>query len=114
MPYFEVKTSLVLEKEKKEALYSELGRIIELIPGKSASWVMTVLEENAGIHFAGDSEQPAAMVLFRSLGDMEKTHYELLTAEICASISKLLGIGLDRIYVMYESITYWGWNGKNF
>ena len=46
MPYFEVKTN------------AELGRIVELIPGKSAGWVMTHLEDRTNLHFAGTPRSP--------------------------------------------------------
>ena len=54
------------------------------------------------------------MVLFRSMGELEAKYYDLLTAEICASVNKLLSIEQDRIYVIYASSEHWGWNGTNF
>lgn len=114
MPYFEVKTNLAVESETKDALCRELGRIVELIPGKSADWVMTHLEDRTSLHFSGDSAQPAALVFFRSMGDLEAEYYDLLTAEICASVNKLLDIDPKRVYVIYASSAHWGWDGKNF
>ncbi len=114
MPYFEVKTNAAVEGGTKEALCAELGRIVELIPGKSAGWVMTHLEDRTNLHFSGDAAKPAAVVLFRSMGELEAKYYDLLTAEICASVNKLLSIEQDRIYVIYASSEHWGWNGTNF
>ncbi len=114
MPYFHIRTNRAVEEASKEALYQELGRIIELIPGKSAGWVMTGLDAEADLCFAQDSSQPAAMVLLKSMGGLESRQYDLLTEELCAAVHRLLDIPPDRIYVTYESIAHWGWNGKNF
>lgn len=114
MPYFDVKTTTSLNAETKENLYHELARIIELVPGKSESWVMVNLADQAQMCFAGISAEPAAAVVLKTFGELEGQYYDLLTKEICSRISPMIGVQPDRLYVTYEPITHWGWNGENF
>lgn len=114
MPYFEVKTSVNVSEKTKEELYHELGRIIELVPGKSECWVMAQIQDNSSMCFAGDCSQPAAAVVLKTFGQLEAAHYELLTREICSRIGAMLGVDPKRIYVTYEPVTQWGWDGANF
>lgn len=114
MPYFEVNTSVTLDAECREALYHELGRIIELVPGKSESWVMVHVMDQSPMCFAGESGQPTAAVVLKTFGQLEDKYYDLLTREICTRIGSMLGVDPKRLYVTYEPITHWGWDGANF
>lgn len=114
MPYFEVQTSTKVKEENRETLYHELGKIIEFVPGKSESWVMVHLEDEAKMSFAGDGKEPAACVVVKTFGELENQYYDTLTHEICKSISGMLGVDPKRLYVTYESINHWGWDGANF
>lgn len=114
MPYFEVQTSGRLPEAERPALRRELARIIELVPGKSERWVMVHIEDGADMSFAGDAGQPAAMVLLKTFGELDKDLYDLLTRELCASLPQLLKVPAERLYIVYEPICHWGWNGENF
>jgi len=37
-----------------------------------------------------------------------------MTADVCTLLAKETGISPDRIYVKYEEVFHWGWNGSNF
>jgi len=114
MPYFEIKTSVSVDAERREALYHQLGKIIELVPGKSESWLMVQVTDQSAMCFAGDSSLPAAAVVLKTFGLLEDKYYDLLTGEICSRIGSLLGVDPKRLYVTYEPITHWGWDGANF
>ncbi len=114
MPYCEVITTTKVDKSRDMELSHELARIIELIPGKEERWVMTHIEDQARMAFAGDNEQPCAMITLKTFGELTPEQYDMLTKEMCSSASKLLGVAPDRLYVKYEPIVHWGWNGENF
>lgn len=114
MPYCEVLTTTKIGKPEEKALDREIARIIELVPGKSERWVMVHIEDQARMSFAGSCEEPAAMVTLKTFGELEPEMYDLLTQEFCARLSERLHVPRDRIYVVYEPIAYWGWDGKNF
>ena len=113
MPYFHIATTQKLTDASKRQLQQEMGRIIEMVPGKSESWLMVQLHDEACLSFAG-TVAPAAVVTLKTFGELVPEQYDMLTAELCPRISVLLQTDPDRIYVIYEPITHWGWNGSNF
>ena len=48
------------------------------------------------------------------LGAENPTAFDALTGEICKIFGDVLGISADHIYVKYEAVKNWGWNGANF
>lgn len=114
MPYCELITTVKVEKKEEMALSHALAKVIETIPGKTENWVMTHIEDEARMAFAGSNGEPSAMVTVKTFGEPEQKYYDLLTAGFCDRITELLGVPKDRIYVVYEPIQNWGWNGQNF
>ena len=45
MPYFDIATTQKLTDASKKQLQQEMGRIIELVPGKSERWLMVQLHD---------------------------------------------------------------------
>lgn len=114
MPYIGTKTTVEITAEKEKVLKAKLGKAIECIPGKNESWLMLEFEDNARIWFKGDNSKPSAWVEVKILGSAEKQYYDKMTGVICDILSDELGIPSDRVYVKYEEISSWGWNGGNF
>ena len=48
------------------------------------------------------------------LGKADAESYDALTEALCNTVSEALGVKKNRIYVKYEEIDNWGWNGMNF
>ena len=90
MPYCNIKTNVKVEKKKE--LSKELTKVIELIPGKTENWIMTSIDDEAVMSFAG-TDDPCALITLKTYGEP---------------------IRPDRIYVDHEPIAHWGWNGANF
>ena len=44
----------------------------------------------------------------------QSTLFDALTGSICKIINEELDVPYDKIYVKYEEVEYWGWNGRNF
>jgi len=115
MPYIEVVTNAKLEKASCDKLNEALGKLIEIIPGKTENWLMIHLEDEAKLCFAGDSETPAAIATLKAFGrELSAECYDQLTSAMTEKCTALLGVSPERFYVEYESTTHWGWNGKNF
>lgn len=111
MPYIELKTNGRIPD--KDALMRMLGSKIQLLPGKTERWLMGSLEDGCSMFFAG-SDELCAMVkvsLFGSAGDGD---FERMTDALCSALSSELSIPGDRIYIKYEEVAHWGWNGGNF
>ncbi len=114
MPYIDSKVSVTMNKEQEVALKTRLGQAITLIPGKSESWLMTGFQDNYHLYFRGDDSQPVAFVEVKVFGGENADAFDALTGEICNIFGEVLGIAADHIYVKYEAVKNWGWNGGNF
>ncbi|MCQ2480185.1 MAG: phenylpyruvate tautomerase MIF-related protein [Clostridia bacterium] len=113
MPNITTKTNASISKEKEIQIKSKLGKAISLLAGKSEAWLMCSFEDNCRLWFQG-SDEPAAFVEVQVFGKINPAQAEDLTAEICNILSGELAISQDRIYVKYEEVSIWGWNGGNF
>ena len=114
MPFINSKVSAGISQEQEIELKSRLGQAISLIPGKSESWLMTGFEDNYHLYFRGDNSQPMAFVEVKVFGQENPSAFDNLTAEITKIFGEVLGIAPDHIYIKYEAVANWGWNGGNF
>lgn len=114
MPFINSKVSVTINEEQEKELKMRLGQAIALIPGKSESWLMTGFEDNYHLYFRGENSEPMAFVEVKVLGAENPTAFDALTGEICKIFGDVLGISADHIYVKYEAVKNWGWNGANF
>lgn len=114
MPYINTKTTVAISLKQREAIKQKLGKAIELIPGKSESWLMVSFEDNSIMYFKGSNAKPLAYVEVKIFGKATADAYRNLTKEITNIINAELSIQPDCIYVKYEEVDTWGWNGNNF
>ena len=113
MPYVETKTNVKITKDKELALKSALADAIAIIPGKTEKWLMLSFEDELPMYFGG-TDAPCAMVEVKIFGRMSDSDAAKITGAICDTVEKVLAIPADRIYIKYEEISKWGWNGSNF
>ncbi|MEY8351950.1 phenylpyruvate tautomerase MIF-related protein [Lachnospiraceae bacterium 54-53] len=114
MPFINSKVNVALSEEEKDILKTKLGQAISLIPGKSESWLMVGFEDNCALYFKGKNNTKIAFVEVKIFGRASERDYDRLTAEITRIYKEVLGITQDKIYVKYEEVEHWGWNGGNF
>lgn len=114
MPYISTKTTVKISNDKCEAIKKRLGKAIELIPGKSENWLMLSFEDEGNLYFKGKNDKPLAFVEVKLFGKASGDAYNKLTGEITRILNDELNIQADCIYVKYEEVSTWGWNGSNF
>lgn len=114
MPFIGSKVSVKISKEKEEIIKTKLGKSIELIPGKSETFLMVGFEDEYSLYFAGEKLEKGAFVEVKIFGKSSKDAYEKLTEAICKIYEEELEIPQNKIYVKYEEVKDWGWNGRNF
>ena len=112
MPYIATTSNVSISSRKKEAIKERMGQAIELIPGKAESWLMLSFRDNVHMYFKGDDE-PCAIMQVKHFGAADEDAYANLTEALTDIIREELDIDPDRIYVAYEEINTWGWNGGN-
>lgn len=114
MPYISTKTTVSINPEKRENIKKKLGKAIELIPGKSENWLMLSFDDNSMMYFKGSNDKPLAFVEVKIFGQASDTAYSKLTKAITEILNEELSISGDCIFVKYEEVSTWGWNGSNF
>ena len=113
MPFIDCKISAKLTDEKKEILKSELGKNIAIMH-KPESYLMVGIADNYDLYFAGKKLENAAYVGVKLFGNPSSGDCERMTAAICNVLKDKLNIQPSSVYVTYQGISDWGWNGGNF
>ena len=114
MPMISTKTSTPITVEQELILKEKLGKAIEILPGKTETWLMLSFEDNCRLWFRGDNSKPLAYVEVSALGKISPVSAEEMTAEICNIFKEVLGIDGSGVYVKYEETDKWGFDGVNF
>lgn len=113
MPYINTRTNVSITKAQETEIKRRLGEAVACL-GKSERYLMVDMEENCRLYFDGDTKKPAAFVEVRLFGRASADAYDAMTEEVTDILSGILNIPADRIYVQYQEVPHWGWNGVNF
>ena len=113
MPLISVTTNQKVDKKTADNLKAACGTAITILPGKTERWLMVEIEGEKSLYFAG-TDEPCAIASVEILGKAAPAVYETMTAAMCDILSAALNVPKDRVYVKYEEISTWGWNGTNF
>ena len=113
MPYIETTSNVSIPGRKEQVIKDRMGDAIEKIPGKTESWLMLSFRDNAAMYFNG-TDAPCAICQVKLFGgSATEEDYAALTEALTDILREELDIDSDRIYVTYEEIGFWGWNGGN-
>ncbi|HBL41086.1 MAG TPA: hypothetical protein DDY98_05770 [Ruminococcaceae bacterium] len=113
MPFIQTKTNTSISVDQEKSLKEKFGKDIRYLPGKTERWLMLDFEGDCRMWFDG-KDTSCAMLEVKLFGKAQESAYEKLTAALTEDVASVLGISSDRIYVKYEEIDHWGWNGSNF
>lgn len=113
MPFINTKVTVPLSEEKKDILKSEFGKAISII-GKPESYLMLGFEDNSSLYFAGEKLDKGAFISVQVLGNVNSESSSRMTAKLCEILKKELDIPGNAVYVAYQGIKDWGWDGRNF
>jgi len=114
MPFIDSKISCKVSVEKQDELKSALGKLISTIPGKSETFLMVGFNDEYPLYFGGKKLDKGAFVEVKIFGSTSDATLDALTGKICNLYEEELGIPQNCIYVKYEFVDHWGWNGHNF
>ena len=112
MPYIATTSNMSISGRKRETIKERMGKAIELIPGKSEDWLMLSFRDNVEMYFRGEDE-PCAICQVKLFDSADEDNYADLTEALTDIIREELDIEPDRIYITYDEVTTWGWNGGN-
>lgn len=114
MPFIETKTTKEISPMAEAEIRKRLGSDIEIFKGKSERWLMLDFHGGRRMSFQGLSEPDCAMVSVALFGSAAKSEYDSFTRAVTNTVSEVLDIPADRIYVKYTEHSIWGFDGENF
>ncbi len=117
MPRVIVKTNTPISYYQVKNISPEIGKVIELIPGEKAEFVMTEYEGEGTIHFGEDLKAPCASVEICILGKIYDKTDPICLEQVLDGITKIINRHLNipdsRIYAMFMPYPMWALEGKN-
>ena len=75
MPYIDMTTSVSVSSRKEQVIKEKMGRAIELIPGKTESWLMINFHDHAAMYFNG-TDDPCAILEIKVFGAAEEMSFQ--------------------------------------
>ena len=114
MPFISTKTNKPVSEDTAKRLKEAYASAIELLPGKTEKWLMLSFEGETKMAFHGDMDAPMAFLEVSLVGKAPRDAYDALTKRLCEIMGEVLGIASDMVYVKYEEVDHWGFNGVNF
>ena len=112
MPCIQTKVNVAISPEQEARLKTSFGELMPLLY-KTEDWLMRSFEDHCRLYFKGSGEA-AAFVEVKLYGAADRGAYNKMTAAVTALLNKELNIPSERIYVKYEEVKYWGYDGSNF
>ena len=111
MPLVKIQTSLSKVNDEENFL-KEISTELSTLTGKPEAYVMTLLQTNTPMTFAG-SNDPCCFVEIKSIGSLNPS---LMTKCFCNLISSHTNIPPNRIYIAFQDVnaSQWGFNGNTF
>ena len=113
MPFIDSKITVALEEKQKEAVKAKLGEAVSLL-GKTENFLMVGFKDNYDLYLGGDKLERGAFVSVSVYGRIDSEASGKMTGRICEILQDELGIPASNVYVSYQGIADWGWNGRNF
>jgi phenylpyruvate tautomerase PptA (4-oxalocrotonate tautomerase family) len=114
MPFLRIQTNQALSATDSRSLAASSSAVVAEQLGKPERYVMTSVETNTAMQFAG-SDEPLAYLELKSIGLPESITAGTSKA-LCDLVSAQTGISPERIYIEFTDAPrkMWGWNGGTF
>jgi phenylpyruvate tautomerase len=114
MPYLKIQTSQPLPPDSARALAKKASTLVATQLGKPEKYVMTSVESNPAMTFAG-TEEPLAYLELKSIGLSDTTTADTSRA-LCELVHAETGIDTARIYIEFSDAPrkMWGWDKATF
>ena len=111
MPLIEINTSLKSIVEI-DLLQKEISKIVADLTGKPENYVMTMIQSDNLMTFAG-SDGPCCFIKLKSIGSLNPSK---MSKSLCDLIASKTNIRTNRIYVEFVDVkaTNWGFNSSTF
>lgn len=116
MPLIKVQTSVAApDPTQVESLLKQLSASLAKHTGKPEAYVMTALEADVAMTFAGSTD-PVCYIEIKSVGSMSSSQTQAMSQDFCQQVNQAIGVPKNRIYIEFADAKgyMWGWNGSTF
>lgn len=98
-----------------ETLLQRVSSDVAALIGKPERYVMTCMLPRVEMTFGGSGEA-CAYAEVKSIGTMSAKTTAALSGSICATLSEILGVSQERIYIEFQDAEphLWGHDGGTF
>jgi phenylpyruvate tautomerase len=114
MPFLRIQTNKALSEADARSLAAQASALVAEQLGKPERYVMTSVESNPAMQFAG-TDEPLAYLELKSIGLPESITAGVSEA-LCQLVSSETGTDTARIYIEFTDAPrkMWGWNNGTF
>ena len=111
MPFIQISTSSKSLIDN-DLLQKEISKMVADLTGKPEKYVMTMIQSDSKMTFAG-SEEPCCFVKLKSIGSLNPS---LMSKSLCELITSKTNIKTNRIYIEFIDVkaSNWGFNSSTF
>jgi len=111
MPFIQINTSSKSLVDN-DSLQTEISRMIADLTGKPETYVMTMIQSNSQMTFAG-SDEPCCFIKLKSIGSLKPSS---MSKSLCELIASKTNIKTNRIYIEFIDVkaSNWGFNSSTF
>ena len=114
MPFLRIQTNQPLTDAEASTLAALASAVVAGQLGKPERYVMTSVESNPAMQFAG-STAPLAYLELKSIGLPESLTADISRA-LCEMLASATGVEPERVYIEFTDAPrkMWGWNNGTF
>ena len=111
MPLIEINTSSKSIFEI-DLLQKEISKMVADLTGKPENYVMTIIQSDTLMTFAG-SDEPCCFIKLKSIGSLNPSK---MSKSLCDLIASKTNISTNRIYIEFVDVKAknWGFNSSTF
>ena len=111
MPFIQIHTSSQSLVEN-DLLQKEISKMVADLTRKPEDYVMTMIQSNSQMTFAGSNE-PCCFIQLKSIGSLSPSS---MSKSLCELIASKTNIEMNRIYIEFIDVkaSHWGFNSTTF
>jgi phenylpyruvate tautomerase PptA (4-oxalocrotonate tautomerase family) len=107
MPYITIRTAAKLTGQQMDTVKAELGKLIEMIPGKSESGLMIAFEDGT-MYLRGQNAASCAFLEIRLYGKAPSEAKSQFVHQVFRMLEQTLGIKENEAYINILEFDAWG------
>lgn len=114
MPMVDARVTVNITDEQDCLLHKTLTQAAAEALGKPAMYVMVSVQDGADLWMGGKELSKGAYIHVRSFGSISPDAAAAFTKQATTFLASNLGLDPSGIYVSFEGVEEWGWQGRMF